>query len=97
MHGWFIYMVRRDDGSLYTGITTDVRRRLIQNKRGGKYGSKYLRGHTPLKLVLRRKIGGKGLALKVEIAIKKMPKTEKETIVKNKKYLDRIIRSIVQL
>ncbi|AJD09233.1 hypothetical protein [Condylorrhiza vestigialis mutiple nucleopolyhedrovirus] len=46
---WCVYIVRRDDGKLYTGITSDLRRRLNQHKRG--VGARFLRGANSLRLL----------------------------------------------
>ena len=83
MEIWFLYLIRCKDGSLYTGITTDVKRRFKEHKGGGR-GSKYLRGKAPLELVLKKKIGDKGLALKVEGRVKKLAKIKKEALVEGK-------------
>jgi putative endonuclease len=84
MEIWFLYLIRCKDGSLYTGITTDVKRRFNEHQEGGRKGSKYLRGKAPLEQVLKRKIGSKSLALKVEHIVKRMTKTEKEMFVSGK-------------
>jgi len=76
---WWIYLVRRADGGLYTGIAIDVRRRLAEHEAGR--GAKALRGRGPLHLVLRRRIGALGLALRVEHALKQLPKATKERLV----------------
>ena len=78
---WYVYMVRCRDGKLYTGIATDIERRIAEH-RAGK-GAKYLRGRAPLKLVFRSRIGSRSLALKIEQAIKKLPKSRKETIIES--------------
>ncbi len=81
---WFLYMIRCKDGSLYTGITTDVKRRFEEHRGNDGKGSKYLRGKAPLKLVLKKKIGSRSLALKVEDKVKKLTKTKKEMFVEDK-------------
>ena len=78
---WFLYLIRCGDGSLYTGITTDVCRRFEEHQRGDGKGSKYLRGKSPLELVFKKKIGSKSLAMKVEYRVKKLPKIRKELVV----------------
>ncbi len=83
METWFLYLIRCKDGNLYTGITTDVKRRFKEHK-GGNRGSKYLRGKAPLELVLKKRIGDKGLALKVEDRVKKLTKIKKELLVEGK-------------
>jgi putative endonuclease len=82
MINWFLYIIRCKNKSLYTGITTDVKRRFKEHQEGK--GSKYLRGKSPLKLVFKKKIGAKGLALRIENAIKNLPKEKKEMILKRK-------------
>ncbi|TLS76387.1 GIY-YIG nuclease family protein [Mariprofundus erugo] len=76
---WFIYLIRCRDGQLYTGITTDVERRLSEH-RAGK-GAKYLRGRTPLSLAFSQQVGSHSDALKMERSIKKLSKTEKEKLI----------------
>jgi putative endonuclease len=78
---WHLYVVRVADGSLYTGIATDVERRLTEHVAGTGKGSKYLRGRGPLRIVYQRRIGSLGLALKVEHRVKQLVKREKERIV----------------
>lgn len=77
-----MYIIRCKNKSLYTGVTTDLKRRFKEHQEGK--GSKYLRGKTPLKLVFKKKIGEKGRALKIENAIKKLPKEKKEMFLKRK-------------
>ena len=72
---WKVYMLRCGDGSLYTGITTDVERRIAEH-RSGK-GAKYTRGRAPLELVYREECGDHSAALKREAEIKKMSREEK--------------------
>jgi len=79
---WYVYLIRTRYGALYTGITTDVARRLTEHQNGGKKGSRYLRSRGPLQLVYSAKIGSRALALKLEGCIKKLPKRKKELIVK---------------
>ena len=52
-------------------------RRFEEHKSSNKKGSKYLRGKAPLKLVMKKKIGNKSLALKIEAKVKKLSKVEK--------------------
>ena len=76
---WKLYMLRCRDGSLYTGITTDVEKRL-EAHRSGK-GAKYTRGRGPLELVYREECGDHSAALKRELEIKKLPREEKEKLI----------------
>lgn len=79
MKTWSVYLLRCKDGSLYTGIATDVSRRLAEHAEGEK-GAKYLRGRGPLELVFHQEIGDRGLALKVEHRVKRLPKADKEDL-----------------
>ena len=78
---WHLYLVRTREGTLYTGIATDVGRRFEEHREGGAKASRYLRGRGPLRLVFQRKIGSRPLALRVERRIKHLPKRTKEEIV----------------
>lgn len=78
---WSVYVVRCGDGTLYTGIATDVARRMAEHARSGGRGAKYLRGRGPLRLVLEKKVGSRALALKIESRIKRFSKARKEAMV----------------
>jgi predicted GIY-YIG superfamily endonuclease/RimJ/RimL family protein N-acetyltransferase len=91
---WYLYLIRCRDGSLYTGITTDVARRFAEHRGQGAGGAKYLKGRGPLELVLRKKVGGRSLALRVERKVKKLPKAGKEKLIKDRKLLAEIIKTI---
>ena len=72
---WYVYMLRCGDDTLYTGITDDVQRRLAAHQSGK--GAKYTRGRGQLTLVYTEEVPDKSAALKRELAIKKLPRTEK--------------------
>lgn len=76
---WYVYMLRCGDASLYAGITTDVERRVEEHKKGK--GGSFTRSHLPVELVYREKCEDRSSALKREIEIKSMAKTDKEKIV----------------
>ena len=78
---WHLYLVRAGDGSLYTGIATDVERRFADHCAGGAKAAKYLRSRNPLVLAFATLIGSRTLALKAEARMKKLSKAEKEQIV----------------
>jgi putative endonuclease len=88
---WYIYLVRCRDGSLYTGISTDVSRRFAEHQGQGGTGSKYLKGKGPLSLVFEKKVGSQSLALKVEGKIKKLPKAKKERFIEVPGYFEDIL------
>ena len=77
---WYLYILRCKDGTLYTGITTDVEKRLEAHRTGR--GAKYTRGRGPLELVYREECGDHSAALKRELEIKKLPREEKEKLIK---------------
>ena len=72
---WWVYILRCGDGTLYTGITDDVERRLKAHNSGK--GAKYTRGRAPVKLVYREEQPDKSAALKRELDIKALPRKEK--------------------
>src|SRR5438477_12299146 len=78
---WHLYIVRTRDGTLYTGIATDIERRLAEHRGDGKRGARYLRGREPLEIVYRRRLGERGLALRVEWRLKRRPRADKLAIV----------------
>jgi len=78
---WHVYIVRTRDGTLYTGITIDVERRLAEHRADGGRGARYLRGREPLEIVYRRKLGDRSLALRVERRLKRRPRADKQAIV----------------
>lgn len=77
---WYLYILRCKDGTLYTGITTDVEKRVEAHKCGK--GAKYTRGRGPLTLVYREECGSHSDALKREWQIKQLPRAEKESLLK---------------
>ena len=78
--GWYLYILHCGDGTLYTGITDDVSRRLAAH-RAGK-GAKYTRGRGPLELVYTEELPDKGAALRREIAVKKLTRAGKEKLIR---------------
>lgn len=78
---WYLYILRCGDGSLYTGISTDVHRRLDAHIAGK--GAKYTRGRGPLTLVYMERCGSHSEALKRELDIKAQTKEEKERLILN--------------
>jgi len=75
---WYVYMLRCGDGTLYTGITDNVSRRLAAH-RSGK-GAKYTRGRGPLELVYTEEVPDKPAALRRESAIKKLKRPQKDAL-----------------
>ena len=76
---WKVYILRCGDGTLYTGITTDVQARLAVHQSGK--GAKYTRGRGPLEVAYTEACPDKGTALRRELAIKALTKEEKEKLI----------------
>ena len=77
---WFVYVLRCADGSLYTGITTDLDRRCRQHNAGT--ASRYTRGRRPTRLVYHEALASRSLALRRELAIKALSKRQKEALIR---------------
>lgn len=75
-----VYILRCADGSLYTGIATDVQRRLREHQSGTR-GAKYLRGRAPLELVYEQAVAERASALRVENRIKRLDRRQKEALI----------------
>jgi predicted GIY-YIG superfamily endonuclease len=72
---WNVYLLRCRDGSLYTGITNDLPKRLKAHAAGK--ASRYTRSRLPVRLVYQEPQASKSSALKREAAIKKLPRPQK--------------------
>jgi putative endonuclease len=80
MEKWFVYIVECSDGSLYTGTTTDLDRRIEQHNSGT--GAKYTRGRGPVKLKEFFEFDDRSMACKVESRIKKLKRSKKLKLIK---------------
>jgi len=78
---WTVYILRNEKNALYTGITTNLERRLNEHRNLPLKGAKFTRSCKVLDLVYRCEIGNKSQALKVEAKIKRLKKEKKEIIV----------------
>ncbi|MBQ4831734.1 GIY-YIG nuclease family protein [Pseudoalteromonas sp. MMG010] len=76
---WFLYIVETRYGAWYTGITTDVNKRLATHQAGK--GAKNLKGKGPLVLIHQQAVGNKSEASKLEYAIKKLSRAKKQQYV----------------
>lgn len=77
---WFVYLLRCSDGSLYTGITTDLTRRCRQHNAGT--ASRYTRTRRPTRLVYSEPALNRSLALKREAFIKTFSRGQKESLIR---------------
>lgn len=73
---YYLYILKCADGTLYTGITTDLVRRAKEHN-SSKFGAKYTRARRPVKLVYSKKFRNRSLATKAESRIKKLTRAEK--------------------
>lgn len=80
MGSWFVYVVRCRDGSLYTGISTDVNARIAQHNAGA--GARYTRARGPVTLVHFERKRSRSNALRREAAIKALSRMEKIELVR---------------
>jgi putative endonuclease len=78
---WWVYILRCGNGALYTGVTTDVQRRVREHADGGRLSARYTRAFGPVKLAYRCRIGSRELAHRVEYRIKRLRKQKKEELV----------------
>lgn len=80
MPDWHLYILRTGINTLYTGITTDVQRRISEHA-SGRAGAKYLRAKTPLELTYQVVLGSRGLASRAEYQLKQLSRDEKQRII----------------
>ena len=78
---WFVYILKCADDSLYTGVTTDVEKRLLAHNEA-KTGAKYTKARRPVALAYTEVADSKGAALKREAVIKKLGRTAKLSLIK---------------
>ncbi len=80
-------MVRCADGTLYTGIATDVEKRLTEHESGLR-GAKYLRGKGPLQIVFAEVVGSRAAASRLEYRVKKLNRLKKLDLIDGRSRLD---------
>ena len=74
---WSVYMLRCVDGSLYTGITTDLARRVAEHNGEGGPGARYTRSRRPVQLVYVEAVASRAEAARREAAIKRLDRARK--------------------
>jgi putative endonuclease len=75
----WVYMLRCGDGSLYTGWSTDVERRLASHRAGR--GSRYTASRLPVELVMTRAMADRSAAMREEARIKRLPRAAKMALI----------------
>ncbi len=86
-------MLRCADGTYYTGIATDVSRRISEHEHG-KRGAKYLRGRGPFELVYQRAVGDRSIATKIEYSVKQLSRTDKEDLQRLPSLIDELLNEL---
>lgn len=79
--GWFVYILRCSDGSLYTGIAKDLSKRVDEHNGDDRRGAKYTRGRRPVELVYREPAASHSEAAQREAQIKAMNRSAKEWLI----------------
>lgn len=82
MSAWFVYMLRCADGSLYTGIATDVERRVQEHNHDPRLGARYTRARRSVALVYREPCADRSAAARREAGIKRLTRTQKEALLR---------------
>ena len=86
---YYVYMLGCGDGSVYTGITNNIIKRIEAHRCGE--GAKYTRGRGPFELYSLWKVKTKSQACKVEYFIKKQKKKKKILFYTDKEYLSKLV------
>jgi putative endonuclease len=94
MAAWSLYLLKCADGTVYTGIATDVRRRIAEHEYG-KRGARYLRGRGPLSLLYECEVGDRSLATRLEIQVKKLSRAEKVRVKSLPQRIDSLLSGLV--
>jgi putative endonuclease len=79
-HPYTVYILECADGTLYTGVTTDMPRRLTEHNEGTK-GAKYTKARRPVRLVYQEACASRSDAQKREYALRILPRAEKQAII----------------
>ena len=80
MSAWFVYILECADGTLYTGITTDLERRVSEHN-DGKLGARYTRARRPVQLVYTGSFSNRSEASVAEAQIKKLSRRKKHALI----------------
>lgn len=79
---YYLYILECSDSTLYTGITVDLDRRVLEHNTA-KTGAKYTKARRPVRLVYSKKFRNRSLASKAEIQIKKLSRLQKQKLITN--------------
>ncbi|MDY3846675.1 MAG: GIY-YIG nuclease family protein [Eubacteriales bacterium] len=90
----FLYILRCTDNSLYTGITTDPKRRITEHRNKNQKCAKYMRGHTLLCVEALFSFNDMRTAASVEYKIKQLKKSDKERLLSGDFYPDFLVDAV---
>ena len=93
---YYIYMLRCEDNSVYTGITTNLKRRMEEHFNQNDKCAKYTLNHSASKLEVAWETENRVLASKLEYHIKKLTKKDKEKIIQNVDEMNRLLENKVE-
>lgn len=93
---YYTYILRCQDNSLYTGITTNLERRFNEHKEKGEKTAKYTLTHSALKMEIAWKSENRKLASKLEFQIKKLTKKQKEDLIKNSQLIYKFLGNKIE-
>ena len=80
--GWTVYILRCADGSLYTGVTRDIARRVEEHNSSGRLAARYTRARRPVALVYKETVRTRASACRREYRIKQLPRREKLALIR---------------
>ena len=78
---WYVYILRCSDDSLYTGVTTDLARRVEEHNQGSR-GARYTRARRPVQLVYHEEAENRSIAQRREYAIRTLPGPAKRRLIR---------------
>ena len=91
---WHVYLLRTRHDTLYTGIATDVARRIGEHEAPGGKGAKYLRAKGPFRLEYQASVGSRETALQVEHRVKRLSRAEKESLIDERPAAGELLRRL---
>jgi putative endonuclease len=91
---WFVYVARCSDDTLYVGIARDVAARIAAHDAGR--GARYTRGRAPLRVLATRRCPNKGDALRLELALKRLPRSEKLAVAASRRKLASLAKACAE-
>lgn len=78
---WLVYILRCSDGTLYTGITTDLARRVAEHNDDDRLAARYTRSRRPVELIYHESCDNRAIAAQREYAIKQMKRQAKVQLI----------------